>query len=111
MPTPENILIEMELILDRIIKTAEELKKKSKGVFSLEEITPLQKSQNELVDKLSKLDDSFQKAYKGKNEVSPIRDRFEKKLSHFQELNNSFIENLSSSSGTIQFDQSKKSKK
>lgn len=111
MPTPENILVEMERILDQIIITAEELKKKSMGVFSLEEISPLQKSQNDLVDKLSKLDASFQKAYKGKNEVSPIRERFEKKLSHFQELNDSFIENLSSSSGMIQFDHAKKQKK
>lgn len=111
MPTPESILIEMEKILDRIILTAEELKKKSTGVIALEEITPLQKAQNDLVGKLSKLDASFQKLYKGKREVSPIRERFEEKLAHFQKLNASFIENLSSSSGTIQFQHAKKTKK
>lgn len=111
MPTPEEILVQMENILDQVIKTAERLKDISRSVVSEEELAPLQRSQEELVDRLMKMDEAFKKAYKGKGAVSPLRAKIEKKLEYFQKLNASFIENLSSGQGVIQFDNKSKKNK
>jgi flagellar biosynthesis/type III secretory pathway chaperone len=109
MPTPEKILIEMEKVVDQVIQTAEQLKDISRRVISEEELAPLLKSQDKLVSQLKEMDEAFQKVYKG-GKVSPIRERIEKKLERFQELNSKFIENLSSSQGIIQFENGKAKK-
>lgn len=112
MPTPDSILIEIEKILDRVIKTAERLKEISRQVVAEEELAPLQTAQEQLVKELRHMDAAFQKIYKqaGEKTISPARERIEKKLEYFQTLNAGFIDNLSSSHGLIKFDDKKKKK-
>lgn len=104
MPTPAKILEQMDAILDRLIKTAEIMKKLSSQVVSEAELAPLQKAQEGLVLQLTKLDASFQKVYKkmGYTQVSPLRKTIEEKLKKFQELNKGFIENLKSGQKLIE---------
>lgn len=108
MPTPYEILAEMDAILDQLIKTAERLRDISRQVFEEDELIKLQKLQEEMVTKLIDLDEAFKKAYKGhspKNES--IRKNIDKKIEHFQKLNNAFIDNIRESRGVLHFKKKK----
>lgn len=104
MQTPEKILNEMDSILTELIVTAEKLINITSQVISKEELGALQESQNGIVKHLIGLDNAFKQAYKGQptGKNKELRDSIEKKLDQFEKLNNSFIENLSSTHSVLQ---------
>lgn len=110
MPTPDEILLEMDQILDELIKTAERLRDLSIQVFEEEELVKLQQTQEKMVTKLLSLDEAFQTAYKEHpvKKESPIRAQIDKKIDEFQRLNAAFIENVKESHGILQFEKKKK---
>jgi hypothetical protein len=95
MSTPDEILKQMDTLLNQLIKTAETMQRLSRQVISEEELGPLQRSQENLVQRLTLLDESFQKASKGSSSPSSaLRAAITHKLERFQTLNAGFIENL-----------------
>lgn len=110
MPTTEKILEEMDVILDRLIQIAETMHRLSKQVISEGELAPLQKSQEELVEKLEILDTAFQKAEKQQanskslSKPSALRSQIAKKIERFQVINTGFIENLKTGQKLIEIE-------
>lgn len=109
MTNPDKILQEMEGILKELISTAEQLKQISTQVVSEEDISPLQISQQELLEKLEEMDQEYQKLTKGA--ASPAKLKFEEMLNYFEKLNSAFIENIRKSSGLIEFELHQKNNK
>lgn len=105
----EKILIEMEKILDLLIENAKQLLELSKQVIAEEELTPLQEKQQELLTQLLEKDDAFHEACAElKTDYnSPLRNRIDEKLDHFQKLNSNFIDNITTTLGLIQFEKGK----
>lgn len=101
-------LKKMELILDELIANAERLNEVSQQVISKDELKPLQEKQEELVKNLVAVEDAFRGALgNGKNGDEDARKRIRSKLTQFEKLNESFIENLKSSHGLIRFGKKK----
>lgn len=99
MPTQHDILIEMEKILEQLVKTAERLCALSKQGFEEEELVKLQQAQEQMVNKLTTLDDAF-KAVPSKGSAEPIlRESIDQKIEEFQRLNSSFIDNIKNTHG------------
>lgn len=101
-------LKKMEVILDELIANAERLKEVSQQVISKEELKPLQDKQEELVKNLVTVEDTMRSAL-GENKSSDedTKKRIRDKLSQFEKLNATFIENLKSSHGLIRFNKKK----
>lgn len=93
----------METVLDQLIENAEKLNDLSKRVIAEEELSPLQNRQQELLTTLVSLDDSYHKVRSNKDDQSPAHHRIQKKLDIFERLNASFVNNIVSSHGLIQF--------
>ena len=112
MPMPDEILIEMDHILDQLIKTAEQLRDLSIQVFEEDELEKLQQAQELMVTKLVDLDDAFKVACKGHpfKKENPIRARIDQKIDEFQNINSNFIENVKESHTVIDSDKKKKPK-
>ena len=112
MSAPSKILAEMDNILDQLIGTAEKLRDLSRQVFEEEDLIKLQQAQDTMVNRLMELDDSFKKASKGQSSKSHdlLRQKIDQKIDQFQNLNASFIENIKSSRGVLEFGKKKKTK-
>jgi hypothetical protein len=108
----EKVFIKMELVLDQLIRNAEELQEASLQVISEEELTSLQQKQEELISQLLKMDQDFYKTYakEAKDYESKTRQRVSEKLEKFQTLNSRFIDNVMMHQGLIQFEISKSKK-
>lgn len=106
MPKVEQILGEMDGLLDALVANAEKLLELSQRVISEEELGPLQKKQQKLLDDLVAQDEAFHKACKGNEQDyhSPLRNEVTGKLELFEKLNASFIENITASHGLIHFE-------
>lgn len=99
MPTQHDILLEMDKILEQLVKTAERLCALSKQGFEEDELIKLQQAQEQMVNKLTTLDDAF-KSVPSKEAAEPIlRESIDQKIEEFQRLNSSFIDNIKSSHG------------
>src|ERR1700733_8426172 len=105
----------MNGILDQLIENAQKLNELSLQVIAEDEITPLQEQQQELLSALVELDNTFYQGGAGlsKGKLSPLKKVIDDKIETFQCLNSSFVENIMSSHGLIQFkdEKSKKIKK
>lgn len=106
MQKAEQILSEMEAILDELVLNAEQLCEVSQKVIAEEELSSLQVRQEQLVASLIKLDHDFQHAavHTSNDRSQPLQNRIQKKLVVFENLNSSFINNILSSHGLIQFE-------
>lgn len=101
-------LKKMEVILDELIANAERLKEVSQQVISKEELKPLQDKQEELVKNLVTVEDTMRSALgENKSGDEDTKKRIRDKLSQFEKLNATFIENLKSSHGLIRFNKKK----
>lgn len=109
MQAVEKILKEMDSTLDLLIENAEKLQEISRRVIAQEELTPLQKKQEELISKLMEMDAKFYNEYpkEAKSYHSDKRDSVADKLEKFQVLNAKFVNNITSRQGLIQFEMSK----
>lgn len=106
MEKANDILAKMDVLLDKLVKNAEELKTISYHVISEEELAPLQLSQEQLIADLVKLDLELDAMthHKKLEEASPVRSRIRDKLTKFQSLNQNFIDNLAKTRGLIHFE-------
>lgn len=106
MADPEELLAQIDHLLDQLISIAEQLKESSKRALLEQEMEPLQKKQDELLEQLLDADAAFKQACRGDfhRYKSPKRARINEKLEYFQKLNAKFIDNLQSSHGLIQFE-------
>lgn len=108
MQKVEEILAQMDSLLDLLIDNAKSLLGISQRVIAEEELIPLQKRQKELLDQLVAKDETFHRAIGSSNNYqSPLRNRINAKLDQFERLNASFIENITSTHGLIQFEKNK----
>lgn len=99
MTTQHDILIEMDKILDQLVETAEKLCQLSKQGFEEDELITLQQAQEQMVNKLTTLDDAF-KNVPAKGGSEPIlRESIDQKIEEFQRLNSMFIDNIKTSHG------------
>lgn len=105
MPSEGNLLKQIETLLDQLILNAERLKESSLKVISEEELNSLQAQQSELIQQLQVLDEQFHREFSQvKQEVyAKHRASIDKRIEHFQKLNEEFIQNLSSNHGIIDF--------
>lgn len=101
----DAILNKMNGVLDQLIENAKKLNDLSRQVIAEEEISPLQEQQQELLNILVDLDDSFHQADSNllEEKNSPLQNIVNEKIEAFQQLNTSFVENIMSSQGLIQF--------
>ena len=90
---------EIESILDNLIQNATELIELSLRKASKDELTTLQKRQEDLIKKLGVMDQKYAKGF--------TVEATKKKLKEFQKLNNTFIENINNTQRIIHFDISK----
>lgn len=105
MSNVEKLLKEMDGVLDQLIDNAEKLHEISKKVIAEEELTALQSRQQELLTSLLSLDEACHQAglSKSKKEYSKLNTSIQEKLNIFEQLNSSFVNNVVSSHGVIQF--------
>lgn len=112
MEKPEQLLHDMDHLLDKLIDNQKKLLELSKHVVNEEEIKPLQQDQNTLLDQLISKDKAYDQLKKGAKETpSPLRKQIDDKLDLFQQLNTTFIENITSTQGLIKFGKAKPHKK
>ncbi len=109
MKKAEVILVQMDELLNLLIDNANKLLALSQQVIAEEELAPLQTSQQELLDELVAQDEAFHKTLPSPshNYQSPLRSQINAKLDQFEQLNASFIENITSAHGLIQFEKGK----
>lgn len=101
-------LKKMELILDELIANAERLNEISLQVISKDELKPLQEKQEVLVKNLVDVEEAFRGTLaEVHSSDEEARKRIRSKLTQFEKLNESFIENLKSSHGLIRFNKKK----
>lgn len=100
MDSSEKILVQMEKVLDQLIQIAETMQDLSSQVVSEAELVPLQRSQEKLVSQLAQLDEAYQKSKPPHS--TALRAKIQKKLSRFQALNATFINNLKGSQKLIE---------
>jgi hypothetical protein len=103
MESLQYYIDQMEVLLDELIRTARNLRHLSEQVVSEQELTELQKKQNDLVGKLEELDQKIQTRY-ASDITEEMHQKLSKKVKEFQTLNQEFIQNYSSSHGVIQFE-------
>ncbi|MCE2983910.1 MAG: hypothetical protein LW832_10150 [Parachlamydia sp.] len=103
METLQELQEQLNSLLSELIKTAEELRDLSRQVVSEEELAPLQKKQEKLLDKIERTDAVINENYA--SEIEPdAKKNLHDQLSVFQQLNREFIANLNASHGLIQFE-------
>lgn len=105
-PTSEELLKAMNELLETLITNAEKLNELSLQVIAEEEVSNLQDVQERLFNQLLQTDETLQATYPDIKLVAPSKLQMEvnRKLDYFQELNQTFIENLKTTHGIIQFE-------
>lgn len=93
----------MDQLLTELIQVATELRDMSLKVISEEELAPLQKHQENLLEELEKVDQKIKGDYPNRLEPA-IQEKVHKQLEKFQRLNREFIDNINASHSLIQFD-------
>lgn len=101
----EKLLKEMEKVLDQLVENAEKLHELSKSTIDEDVLSSLQDRQEELLDSLVSLDEACHSTETGKQNKGDLQvnQRIQEKLRVFEDLNSSFVSNLMSSRGLIQF--------
>lgn len=99
MATQHDILQEMDKILEQLVKTAEKLCVLSKQGFEEDELVKLQKAQEQMVNKLTTLDDAFKNVSSNGSTEPILRERIDQKIEEFQRLNTTFIDNIKTTHG------------
>ena len=104
MTTHDDVLKELDLLLQQLVSNAKQLYKASKQAITEEILAPLQTKQEELIDAIIRTD-SYLEENREKNAYdSPLWAGIQDKLKTFQNLNNSFIENLGVRKELINFE-------
>jgi hypothetical protein len=93
----------MNQLLSELIQIATQLRDMSFQVISEEDLAPLQKRQEELLTQLEDIDQQLQKNYRHQLSTA-MEEQIHNQLQTFQQLNQEFIQNLSTSHGLIQFE-------
>lgn len=94
---------QMTQLLADLVQNAEKLRDVSRQVISEEELSPLQKHQQELLGQLEQTDSNMQRYYPNQLD-SATHQLFHAQLHAFHILNQEFIQNLNASHGLIQFE-------
>jgi hypothetical protein len=104
--TADEILHFMDGLLIELIENAKKLNERSLQVIAEEELTTLQETQETLFNSLLEADENLHAQHPELKHfpASKLQVEVNKKLDQFQELNQTFIENLKSSHGIIQFE-------
>lgn len=102
-----ELLHEMDSLLDMLIDNAKKLLDISKQVISEEELEPLQKKQHALLKKLIEKDEAYHQLDNVSKQDPFMRENIDAKLDEFQQLNASFIDNITTTHGMIQFEKGK----
>ncbi len=103
MKSLQHYIAQMMQLLTDLVQNAEKLRDVSRQVISEEELSPLQKHQQELLGQLEQTDSIMQKYYPNQID-SATHQLFHEKLHAFHLLNQEFIQNLNASHGLIQFE-------
>ena len=101
-----ELLTKMEGVLDQLITQAQDLIDLSKSSVAPEELANMQKQQEKWVDLLQQYDADLANACEPDTQLDafPQWNKIQKQLDYFQTLNNTFIQNLSTRKGIIQFE-------
>lgn len=103
MKSLEGYIEIMNQLLSELTQVATQLRDMSLQVISEEDLTPLQKRQEELLVEIEKNDRQLQQNFR--HQLSgAVKEQFHNQLQTFQQLNQEFIQNLSTSHGLIQFE-------
>lgn len=103
MKSLQNYVDEMNQVARELIEIATNLRNMSLQVISEEDVAPLQLRQEILLAQLEEIDQKIHKNYR--NQLSAaMQDEFHKQMKIFQELNQEYIQNMSTSHGLIQFE-------
>lgn len=103
MKSLQHYVDQMIQLLNELIQVATQLRDMSLQVISEEELSPLQKHQADLLIQLESVDQQIQGNFR--HQLSPaIQEKIHQQLQTFQQINQEFVQNLSSSHGIIQFD-------
>lgn len=103
MKSLQHYIDQMNQSLHALIEVATQLRDMSLQVIAEEDLARLQKKQEELLMQLEKIDGHLQKDYKYQLDGA-IQEHFHEQLQIFQQLNQEFVQNLSTSHGVIQFE-------
>ncbi|CUI17498.1 hypothetical protein PNK_1893 [Candidatus Protochlamydia naegleriophila] len=103
MKSLQYYIEQMTQLLADLVQNAQKLRDVSLQVISEEELSPLQKHQQELLGKLEQADSSMQRYYPNQLD-STTHQLFHNQLHAFHLLNQEFIQNLNASHGLIQFE-------
>lgn len=103
MKSLEHSIEQMSQLLSELIQVATQLRDMSLQVISEEDLTPLQKHQENLLSQLESIDQQIQANYHHQLTTS-TQEQFHNQLQIFQQLNQEFIQNLGNSHGLIQFE-------
>lgn len=103
MKSLQYYIDQMNQLLSELVQVATQLRDMSLQVISQEDLAPLQKHQEELLNQLENADQQLQKYYRQQVEAV-TRENFHQQLKVFQTLNQEFIQNLNTSHGLIQFE-------
>jgi len=98
MTSHDDLLSEMDHLLQQLVSNAEQLYKESTQAISEETLMPLQNQQEELINAIVALNSSLES---DNVTDSPLWEGIQEKLVIFQELNNSFINNLRVRKGLV----------
>lgn len=103
MKSLEGYTDRMNRLLNELTQVATQLRDMSLQVISEEDLAPLQKKQEELLIELESNDRQLQQNFR--HQLSgALQEQFHHQLQIFQQLNQEFIQNLSTSHGLIQFE-------
>jgi hypothetical protein len=90
-------------LLNELIQVATQLRDMSKQVISEENLSLLQKKQDDLLGQIERIDQQMQRDYP-QQVSSKMEEQLHEKLQTFQQINQEFIQNLGASHGLIQFE-------
>jgi hypothetical protein len=103
MKSLQHCIDQINHLLSELIQVATQLRDMSFQVISEEDLTSLQKHQEDLLGKLEEADRFIQKNYR--NQIKPeVQENFHQQLQTFQQLNQEFIQNINTNQGLIQFE-------
>jgi hypothetical protein len=103
MQSFEELIVQMNLLLDRLVDVARQLSSVSKQVISEEQLAPLQEEQDGILKKLEEIDTELQQTFA--SELTPaMHQQLTQKLEEFKAFNQEYIDHLKASHGLIQFE-------
>jgi flagellar biosynthesis/type III secretory pathway chaperone len=103
MKSLQHYIDQINQLLNELIQVATQLRDISLQVISEEDLTSLQKRQEDLLAQLENVDQHIQDNYRLQLD-SKLKEHFHHQLQTFQQLNQEFIQNLNTSHGLIQFE-------